>query len=72
MTAAGIDYPGNNFVLNSESGALEFSSEVDLDLAVRLLEIVNGVAARYRELSEVGLSVVHCTSSKLAIDQFFL
>jgi hypothetical protein len=36
------------------------------------LEVVNGVAARYRDLSEVGLSVVCCTSFKLAMNCFFL
>jgi hypothetical protein len=72
MTAEGIDYPGDNFVLNSGSDVLEFSNEVDLELAERLLGIVNGVAARYRELSRAGLSVVRCTCFKLAMYQFFL
>jgi hypothetical protein len=71
MTAEGIDYPGDNFVLDSESEILEFSNEVDLELAVRLLGIVNGVAARYRELSGAGLSVVRCMCFKLAMDPSF-
>jgi hypothetical protein len=68
MTAAGIDYPGNNFVLNNESGLLEFSSDVDLELAQRLLEIVNGVVVRDRDLSGASLLVVRCTCFKLVID----
>jgi hypothetical protein len=72
MTAEGIDYPGDNFVSNSESDVLEFSNEVDLELAERLLGVVNGVAARYRELSGAGLSVVRCMCFKLAMICFFL
>jgi hypothetical protein len=72
MTAEGIDYPGDNFVLDSESDVLEFSNEVDLELAVRLLGIVSGVVARYREMSGAGLSVVRCMCFKLAMYQFFL
>jgi hypothetical protein len=71
MTAAGIEYPSQNFVSSSDNGVLEFSSTVDLNLALRLLEVVNGVAARYQDLSEAGLSVIRCTCFKLAIICFF-
>jgi hypothetical protein len=60
MTAVGIEYPGQHFVSSVDNGWLEFSSNVDLNLAVRLLEVVNGVAVRYRSLSEADLSVVRC------------
>jgi hypothetical protein len=72
MTAADIEYPGQNFVLNAVTGSLEFSSSVDMELSLRLLEVVNGVAARYREKSEVSLLVVHCTCFKLAMDYCFV
>jgi hypothetical protein len=42
-----------------------------LELAERLLGVVNGVAARYRELSGAGLSVVCCMCFKLAMDHCF-
>jgi hypothetical protein len=71
MTAEGIDYPGDNFVLNSESDVLEFSNKVDLELAERLLGVVNRVVARYRDLSGASLSVVRCTCFKLAMDHCF-
>jgi hypothetical protein len=68
MAAADIDYPGQNFVLNTANDSLEFSSNVDLDLGLRLLEVVNGMAMRYRELSE---AVVRCMCFKLAMSYFF-
>jgi hypothetical protein len=71
MTAAGIEYPGQHFVLSDDNGVLQFSSMVDLNLALRLLEVVNGVATRYRDLNEVSLLVVHCTCFKLAMICFF-
>jgi hypothetical protein len=47
MVAVGIEYPGQHFVSSDDNGVLEFSSTVDLNLALRLLEVVNGVATRY-------------------------
>jgi hypothetical protein len=71
MVAAGIEYPGQHFVLSDDNEVLQFSSTVDLNLVLRLLEIVNGVAARYRDLSEASLSVVRCTCFKLVMICFF-
>jgi hypothetical protein len=71
MVAAGIEYPGQHFVSSDDNGVLQFSSTVDLNWALRLLGVVDGVAARYRELSGAGLSVVHCMCFKLAMDHCF-
>jgi hypothetical protein len=71
MKAAGIEYPGQHFVSSDNNGVLQFSSAVDLDLALRLLEVVDGVAARYRELSRARLSVVCCMCFKLVMDHCF-
>jgi hypothetical protein len=72
MVAAGIEYPGQHFVSSGDNGMLQFSSTVDLNLALRLLEVVNGVATRYRDLSEASLSLVRCTCFKLTMICFFL
>jgi hypothetical protein len=71
MAAVGIEYPGDNLVWNGENGSLELSSNVGMELGERMLEVVNGVAARYRELSKMGLLVVRFMCSKIAMSYFF-
>jgi hypothetical protein len=37
-----VDYPGDNFILNSESDLLEFSGDVDLELKLEGMEYFQG------------------------------